>query len=54
MSEQSPQASVTGPHDPEHDPAASYALEPGYVEALTRRVVSSTGESAPPREDSST
>ncbi|HEX8779795.1 MAG TPA: succinic semialdehyde dehydrogenase [Nocardioides sp.] len=47
MSEQSDQASVTGPHDPEHDPGAAYALEPGYVEALTRRVVSSTGESAP-------
>jgi len=36
---------VEGPADPEHDPTASWALEPGYVEALTRRVVSTTGES---------
>lgn len=34
-----------GPHDPEHDPTASYALEPDYVEALIRRIVSTTGES---------
>ncbi|WP_310964669.1 succinic semialdehyde dehydrogenase [Nocardioides terrisoli] len=32
------------PFDPEHDPKASYAFEPGYVKALTDRVVSSTGE----------
>lgn len=31
--------------DPEHDPAASYALEPSYVRALTDRIVSSTGAS---------
>ncbi|MGH3413962.1 MAG: succinic semialdehyde dehydrogenase [Marmoricola sp.] len=31
------------PHDPEHDPTASYALEPGYVRTLTERVISSTG-----------
>jgi len=37
---------VDGPHDPEHDPRASYALEPGAVGALTRRVVSSTGQTA--------
>ncbi|HET6625651.1 MAG TPA: succinic semialdehyde dehydrogenase [Nocardioidaceae bacterium] len=35
------------PRDPEHDLTASYALEPAYVRALTRRVVSSTGESVP-------
>ena len=35
-----------GPPDPEHDPTASYALDRDYVAALTRRVVSSTGESA--------
>ena len=32
-----------GPADPEHDPRASYALDPAYVRALTRRVVSTTG-----------
>ena len=36
-----------GPHDPEHDPTASYALDPGYVRALTDRVAASTGESVP-------
>ena len=36
---------TAGPHDPEHDLTASYALDPGYVRALTDRVVASTGES---------
>jgi len=36
---------VDGPHDPEHNPAASYALEPDYVATLTRHVLSTTGES---------
>ncbi|RYE78579.1 MAG: aldehyde dehydrogenase family protein, partial [Myxococcales bacterium] len=31
------------PHDPEHDLRASYALEPGYVRALTERLIASTG-----------
>ena len=35
-----------GPHDPEHDPTASYALEPEYVEALTRRILATSGETA--------
>ncbi|MGZ4450427.1 MAG: succinic semialdehyde dehydrogenase [Nocardioides sp.] len=35
---------VEGPHDPEHDPTASYALEPERTTALTRRVVSTTGQ----------
>ncbi|HQR26959.1 MAG TPA: succinic semialdehyde dehydrogenase [Nocardioides sp.] len=35
-----------GPSDPEHDPTASYALEPGYVDALTKRIVSTSGETA--------
>ncbi len=35
-----------GPADPEHDPRASYALEPAYVDNLTRRVVSSTGQTS--------
>ncbi len=38
---------VNGPHDPEHDPAASYALEPDYVANLTRRVICTTGKSLP-------
>ncbi len=37
---------VGGPHDPEHDPTASYALEPEYVTSLTRRVTSTTGRTA--------
>ena len=36
-----------GPADPEHDPTASYALDPAYVRALTARVVSTTGEAKP-------
>ncbi len=36
-----------GPADPEHDPTASYALDQGYVRALTSRVVSTTGASVP-------
>ena len=38
---------TSGPHDPEHDPTASYLLEPGTVAELTRRVVSTTGRTAP-------
>jgi acyl-CoA reductase-like NAD-dependent aldehyde dehydrogenase len=34
---------VEGPHDPEHDPTASYALDRGYVAALTRRLVATSG-----------
>jgi len=40
---------VDGPRDPEHDPAATYALEPDYVDALTRRIVSTTGVTAETR-----
>ncbi len=39
-------AGEVGPADPEHDPTASYALDPAYVRALTARVVSTTGQSA--------
>ncbi|GCD92149.1 succinic semialdehyde dehydrogenase [Nocardioides sp. LS1] len=35
---------IEGPHDPEHDPTASYALEPARTAALTSRVLSTTGE----------
>jgi acyl-CoA reductase-like NAD-dependent aldehyde dehydrogenase len=31
------------PHDPEHDPRASYAFERAYVKALTDRIVTTTG-----------
>jgi acyl-CoA reductase-like NAD-dependent aldehyde dehydrogenase len=38
---------VDGPADPEHDPRASYALEPDYVRALTDRLVATSGETSP-------
>jgi succinate-semialdehyde dehydrogenase/glutarate-semialdehyde dehydrogenase len=38
---------VDGPHDPEHDPRASYALEPEYVATLTGRVLSTSGRTVP-------
>ncbi len=34
---------VEGPADPEHDPTASYALEPEYVDGLTARLVATSG-----------
>ena len=47
MSSQNPtpagDPAVVGPHDPEHDPRASYALDPKYAAALTTRLVASTG-----------
>jgi acyl-CoA reductase-like NAD-dependent aldehyde dehydrogenase len=36
---------VDGPHDPEHDPTASYALDRGYVADLTRRLAATSGRS---------
>jgi acyl-CoA reductase-like NAD-dependent aldehyde dehydrogenase len=36
-----------GPHDPEHDPGASYALEPDQVARLTSRLVATTGRTVP-------
>ena len=36
---------VEGPHDPEHDPRASYALEPEYAAALTERLIATSGAS---------
>ncbi|MBD8868572.1 succinic semialdehyde dehydrogenase [Nocardioides donggukensis] len=35
---------LDGPSDPEHDPTASSALEPGYVASLTGRVVATSGQ----------
>ncbi len=37
---------MAGPADPEHDPRASYALEPEYVAALTARLVATSGRTA--------
>jgi acyl-CoA reductase-like NAD-dependent aldehyde dehydrogenase len=34
---------VEGPHDPEHDPTASYALDRGYVQGLVERLVATSG-----------
>jgi acyl-CoA reductase-like NAD-dependent aldehyde dehydrogenase len=46
MSEQTPASGpiTDGPADPEHDSTAAYGLDRAYVAGLTRRVVSSTGE----------
>ena len=48
MSAQNPVPSgdpvVEGPHDPEHDPTASYALEPEYVASLTSRLIATSDE----------
>jgi succinate-semialdehyde dehydrogenase / glutarate-semialdehyde dehydrogenase len=41
-----PGAPLTGPADPEHDPAATYALDPALARRLTRRVLSTSGETA--------
>ncbi|MCW2853600.1 MAG: gabD2 1 [Nocardioides sp.] len=35
---------VEGPADPEHDPTAAYALERGYVESLTARLLATSGD----------
>ena len=37
---------LVGPPDPEHDPRASYALEPAYVRALTDRLVATRDATA--------
>jgi acyl-CoA reductase-like NAD-dependent aldehyde dehydrogenase len=37
---------VDGPADPEHDPRASYALEPGEVRRLTDRILATSGDTA--------
>ncbi|WP_188780362.1 succinic semialdehyde dehydrogenase [Marmoricola endophyticus] len=39
--------SITGPSDPEVDPRASYALEPDMVEALTDRIIATSGRTVP-------
>ena len=38
-------APVSGPADPEHDPSATYAVDPGLARRLTARVRSTSGES---------
>jgi acyl-CoA reductase-like NAD-dependent aldehyde dehydrogenase len=49
MSAQNPAGGplLHGPADPEHDPKASYALEPDYTQNLTRRILATTGATAP-------
>src|SRR5262245_4822020 len=37
---------VEGPHDPEHDPTASYALDRSYVRRLTDRLLATSGQTA--------
>ena len=46
MSEQTPASGpvTDGPADPEHDATAAYGLDRAYVASLTRRLVSTTGE----------
>src|SRR4051794_35318781 len=48
MSHQQPSSGplVEGPHDPEHDPTGSYALDRGYVSNLTRRLAATSGQTA--------
>jgi succinate-semialdehyde dehydrogenase/glutarate-semialdehyde dehydrogenase len=40
------ESGLVEPHDPEHDPAATWALEPDYVAGLTRQIRSTGGETA--------
>jgi acyl-CoA reductase-like NAD-dependent aldehyde dehydrogenase len=44
MSAQQPDPTITGPHDPEHEPSASLAFEPEYAAALTKRLLATSGE----------
>ncbi len=46
MSAHDADPTVTGPHDPEHEPSATLAFEPEYAAALTQRLVATSGESA--------
>jgi acyl-CoA reductase-like NAD-dependent aldehyde dehydrogenase len=46
MSAHDADPTVTGPHDPEHEPSATLAFEPEYAAALTQRLVATTGQSA--------
>ncbi|MGH3354562.1 MAG: succinic semialdehyde dehydrogenase [Nocardioidaceae bacterium] len=41
-----PGTPLTGPADPEHDPRASYALDPALARRLTARIRSTSGETA--------
>ena len=40
-----PDPTITGPHDPEHEPSATLAFEPEYAASLTERLVAASGES---------
>ena len=46
MSAHDADPTVTGPHDPEHEPSATLAFEPEYAAALTQRLLATSGESA--------
>jgi len=45
-SQGNPDPTITGPHDPEHEPSATLAFEPEYAAALTKRLVATSGTSA--------
>jgi succinate-semialdehyde dehydrogenase / glutarate-semialdehyde dehydrogenase len=44
-SQPGPRLGLSGPADPEHDPTASYALDPSYVRSLTSRILATSGDS---------
>ncbi|MEO6511253.1 MAG: succinic semialdehyde dehydrogenase [Nocardioides sp.] len=46
MSAHEADPTITGPHDPEHEPSATLAFEPEYAAALTQRLIATTGQSA--------
>ncbi|MBF4766126.1 succinate-semialdehyde dehydrogenase (NADP(+)) [Nocardioides islandensis] len=46
MSAHDADPTVTGPHDPEHEPSATLAFEPEHAALLTQRLVATSGESA--------
>jgi succinate-semialdehyde dehydrogenase / glutarate-semialdehyde dehydrogenase len=46
MTAQPGQTPTTGPADPEHDPSATYAIDPALARRLTARVRSTSGETA--------
>ena len=43
MSAHDADPTITGPHDPEHEPSATLAFEPEYAAALTQRVLATSG-----------
>ena len=45
-SQGNPDPTITGPHDPEHEPSATLAFEPEHAAALTKRLLATSGASA--------